>query len=502
MLIPFKTLIEKFKINPKGVCHIGANNGAECVDYYSNGVERTLWVEAIPEVFKELEQVISEYPNAIAFNKCVSNVDHKKVTFNISSNHGESSSMLEFGTHATHHPDVTFVDKITLTTTRMDSLLFSKKIDIRAYDFLNIDLQGSELLALEGMGDMLRVFKYLYIEVNRAELYKGCAQFEDVVNYLYDYGFELKDIRWTGAGWGDAFFIKKQNMGSVFSRNARQFRSNAGMVNVPDRFLPFIKFPYPPDNAEIFERWYLNNFNEPTQRLYLPVQWTAYHVNNNFGNDTQAVKELQSYVDQLDRKKTYYTIHQFDLGCLVDFKDLDILVFGMAGGRIDYPLPLLCQPHKYEYDNPKTILASFIGRHTHPIREKMFKILRQQEGCYISDAKHDMSAYCSILSSSIFALCPRGFSGTSFRVLEALQYGSVPIIITDDLIEPHHVPAHEYAIVIGEDQLTEDLPSLLRGILESDGLKEKISKLKYYFDNFFLYNANKKLILEKVKETK
>lgn len=202
MLIPFDTLCKKYSIKPEGVFHIGANNGAECEIYYANGVKRSVWIEALPDVYKELKEVVSKYPKTIALNACVSDVDGHTVQFNVSSNHGESSSMLEFGSHSQAHPDVTFVDKIRLVTSRVDSLIIKKGINIREFDFLNIDLQGAELLALKGMGDMLRLFKWCYIEVNLSDVYINCAKFDEVTAYLKDFGFELKEVKWTGANWG------------------------------------------------------------------------------------------------------------------------------------------------------------------------------------------------------------------------------------------------------------------------------------------------------------
>ena len=38
--------------------------------------------------------------------------------------------------------------------------------------FLNIDIQGAELLALKGMGELLHHFDYAYIEVNHDYVYK------------------------------------------------------------------------------------------------------------------------------------------------------------------------------------------------------------------------------------------------------------------------------------------------------------------------------------------
>jgi hypothetical protein len=406
--------------------------------------------------------------------------------------------MLEFGTHANNHPDVTFVDKINLSTIRVDTLLNAKQIDIRKYDFLNLDLQGAELKALKSMGDMLRVFKYLYIEVNRADVYIGCPKFEEICEYVESYGFELKEVKWTGANWGDAFFQKKKDMGSVFSKHLHKHIPKKGMVEVPNEFMVDMPFCYPDDNRKVFEKWYYETFNEVTERLYLPVQWTAYHVTHNFGNDLNAISKLQRFIDSLDKTKKYYTIHQFDLGCMVDFKDLDILVFGMAGGRIDYPLPLLCMPHKFEYDNPKTLFASFVGRKTHPLREKMIEGLKHRQGCYVSENKHDLSSYCSILSSSTFGLAPVGFGLNSFRLQECLQYGAIPVIIADKRLEPHNIPFEEYGVFINESDAGNVYDILQE--MTVDDITEKQSKLKYYFEFYFTYHSNRRIILEKLKQ--
>lgn len=499
MLIPFDLLCRKYSIKPEGVFHVGANNCAEISQYYANGVKQSVWIEALPEVYKELKEVISKYPKTIGINACVSDVDGKQVEFNVSSNHGESSSMFDFNTHSTHHPDVTFIDKIKLTTSRIDSLVIKKGINIREFDFLNIDLQGAELLALKGMGDMLRLFKSCYIEVNREELYRGCAMFDEVKIYLEEFGFELKEVKWTSAGWGDAFFQKTQNMNSVFRRQAGKPAMREGIVqNVPEDFMQAIRFPYPPDNLEIFEMWYYLNYNQPNERLYLPIQWTGTLVNHNFGNDTSIIERLQKYVDGLDRSKKYYTIHQFDLGCMVGFKDLDILVFGMAGGRIDYCLPLLSQPHKFEFNNHRTLFATFVGRKTHPIRELVFTNLQHRQGCYISEAKHDLSAYCSLLASSVFGICCRGFGNNSFRLQECLQYGAIPVVVSDVRLEPHGIPFEDYGYYIDEkdaDRIYEILQNKT-----VDEINEKQSKLKYYYDNFFTYDSNKRIILEQLKK--
>jgi FkbM family methyltransferase len=82
-------------------------------------------------------------------------------------------------------------------------------IDISLIEFVNIDIQGAELLALKGMKKILRFAKYLYLEVNIRHLYKNCALITELDSFLNEYGFERKETKMTKWGWGDAIYIKK-----------------------------------------------------------------------------------------------------------------------------------------------------------------------------------------------------------------------------------------------------------------------------------------------------
>lgn len=210
MLIPLEKLASKHRINITGVLHCGASTGQEAESYHKLGAKNMLFIEAIPEVFEKLEVHISQYPGARAINACISDEDEKEVAFNISSNEGQSSSFLEFGTHKTAHPDVHFIDQIQLKTKRLDTLIDEINLNIHEFNFLNMDLQGAELLALRGLGDYLKYFKYAYLEVNKEELYKGCPMVEDLDMYLIGFGFRRVETSWAGNfGWGDALYIRR-----------------------------------------------------------------------------------------------------------------------------------------------------------------------------------------------------------------------------------------------------------------------------------------------------
>lgn len=208
MLIDFKTLFAKHNIKTSGVLHLGANTGQEAQAYHEQGIKTVVWIEAIPALFRRLEMNLLPYSGQVAIKACLSDKDGEQVSFHIANNEGQSSSMFDFGTHAREHPTVKFVNTIPLTTRRVDTLLKERGIEVKQGWFLNVDLQGAELLALRGMGDLLWKFGYAYIEVNDKELYKGCPLTNEIDDYLAWHGFAAREVKMTGAGWGDKFYSK------------------------------------------------------------------------------------------------------------------------------------------------------------------------------------------------------------------------------------------------------------------------------------------------------
>jgi len=205
MLIPFDSLTHKYRFQPKGVLHIGANVGEERHAYHNMRVDRVVWIEANQEIFKRLEINLVHYPNQYALNYCIGDEEGKDVVFNVSNNGSQSSSILELGTHLDVHPEVKYINKISMKMKRVDKIDY----DFSGLDFLNIDIQGAELFALYGMGNLLDQFKYAYLEVNWRELYKGCAMFHEIENFMISKGFHFKEALECGnTKWGDGFWMR------------------------------------------------------------------------------------------------------------------------------------------------------------------------------------------------------------------------------------------------------------------------------------------------------
>lgn len=206
MYIALEQLVEKYKIQLQGVLHIGAH-GCEEIHKYESYLPRNkiLWVEAIPE---KVEQNKNNYPNVLIEQAVVSDVI-EPVTFHVSNN-GESSSMLELGTHMKHHPHIHYTHSFETQTQRLDDLIRSPKYENLLFNFVNLDIQGAELKALKGMEEYLVQGKveYIYTEVNREHIYQDCCLVEELDEFLGRFGFQRVETFWTDWNWGDAFYVK------------------------------------------------------------------------------------------------------------------------------------------------------------------------------------------------------------------------------------------------------------------------------------------------------
>jgi hypothetical protein len=198
-------ILNHFNIKVSGALHVGAH-GCEELGFYnlmSIGPLNVIWIDAIDE---KVEQSIARgVPNV--YNAVITDKDDDEVTFNIANN-GESSSILEFNTHATEHPHVVFVDKKKLKTVTVDTFYERNNLDPSKYDFWNFDIQGAELLALKGAENALQYAKAIYLEVNEKELYKGCAHISQIDEFLRIRGFSRIVTEMTGHGWGDALYLR------------------------------------------------------------------------------------------------------------------------------------------------------------------------------------------------------------------------------------------------------------------------------------------------------
>ncbi len=200
MLFKQEELI-KYTSGLKGVFHVGAHDCQED-QFYKTFTKNIIWIDALEN------KVLNGLKNGHKiYHATVTDQDDQDVTFHITNNE-QSSSVLDFGTHATEHRDVIFVNHVTQKTITVDTFFERNNIDPSNLEFWNFDIQGAELLALKGAKKSLTLAKVLYLEVNEKELYKGCALIGEIDDFLRDYGFTRVKTEMTRHGWGDALYIK------------------------------------------------------------------------------------------------------------------------------------------------------------------------------------------------------------------------------------------------------------------------------------------------------
>jgi len=75
-----------------------------------------------------------------------------------------------------------FDNKIEVTTMRLDDYVKAKNVS--SIDFAHIDVQGAELMVLEGAGDFIKRIKLVWMEVEAVELYKNQPLKNDVELFM------------------------------------------------------------------------------------------------------------------------------------------------------------------------------------------------------------------------------------------------------------------------------------------------------------------------------
>ena len=127
----------------------------------------------------------------------------------------KSSSLLSPDAHLAVHPWVRFDSTIDVQTRRLDEVCLEQ--GIARLDFIHMDVQGAELMVLEGAGERLADLTGIWLEVEAVPLYRGQPLQSDVQVYLESQGFTLvKDT--VGDISGDQLWIRGTLRGTLRRR--------------------------------------------------------------------------------------------------------------------------------------------------------------------------------------------------------------------------------------------------------------------------------------------
>ena len=216
MIFELEEIIHIWGIPIGDVLHVGAHRAEELESYSRNGFNFVTWVEAQPQLAKELLGRLDKTRNRV-INIAAWDTNGELKSLKITNN-SQSSSLLNMKTHIDAYPDISVTNEIQIEAKRLDSILPQDS----KFSLINLDIQGAELNALKGLGDILTRTDVIYCEVNRKQLYEGCALVNDIDSYLKQFNFRRVSTKWyIRAGWGDAVYIKDYRLSFSCWRKAK-----------------------------------------------------------------------------------------------------------------------------------------------------------------------------------------------------------------------------------------------------------------------------------------
>jgi FkbM family methyltransferase len=195
--LPYVT--EKYRLDIRGVIHVGAHYGEEIDTYVALGIPRIVCFEPLAENFAVLQA--RHGSEATLFNYALG-AEATVVEMFLSSNEKQSSSVLKPADHLRDHPGVTFSGTERVRMRTLDSF----KDELAGCNLLSIDVQGYEFEVLVGGSAVLSQIDYLYLEVNRGETYEGNRLVSDLDDLLSDY--RRIETAWAARTWGDALYVR------------------------------------------------------------------------------------------------------------------------------------------------------------------------------------------------------------------------------------------------------------------------------------------------------
>lgn len=230
-----KELESYFDLNKvKLVLDIGACDGLDSIKYariFSHSIVYSF--EPLSNNFELINKNLIKYnvKNVEQIQLALSN-EKGQATFYVSSGRPEeiiedidwdfgnkSSSLLEPNKTKEIHPWLKFQESITVQTETLENFLIQKNNKI--VDFVHMDVQGAELMVLQGAGKFISKIKMIWLEVENIELYKNQPLASDVEHFLLMNGFsKIKDTVNHIAGdqlWVNyTYFPKKRITSSLY----------------------------------------------------------------------------------------------------------------------------------------------------------------------------------------------------------------------------------------------------------------------------------------------
>ena len=164
------------------IVDVGANRGQFALVALRCQPSATIYsFEPLPEASRTLSSLFEENP-AVVVHQAAVGPNRTVATMHVS-RRDDSSSLLPIGsTQAAVFPGTEEASTQRVSVAPLTDFLSAQEIQQPA--LLKLDVQGFELLALQGCEALLSHFKYVYVECSFVELYIGQPLAKEVIDWL------------------------------------------------------------------------------------------------------------------------------------------------------------------------------------------------------------------------------------------------------------------------------------------------------------------------------
>ena len=199
------------KLRLTDAIHVGAHWAEEREDYETLGFARVLWIEASKETYRRLVERLADSTSGatqhIAVNALASDRAGEELTLRHFSNKGASNSIF---------PATRLINELSnaVFDTGESEIVISDTLDrvaeahgFTSADLIVVDVQGAELLVLNGATKLLVTAKAVIVEVSKKPYFEGGVLQPELRQFLRSKGF--KEIQ-RSPTHGDQLYVRRQ----------------------------------------------------------------------------------------------------------------------------------------------------------------------------------------------------------------------------------------------------------------------------------------------------
>lgn len=178
------------------ILDIGAHAGETAKSYHRTFPNaKILSFEPFPNAFLELEKNCKSIKQIEPQQLAVADFNGESNFY--TSGFSPMNSLLKFASDSQTHYDRAVIseeDKLIVKTVTLDSFCFDR--GIKKINICKMDIQGAELLALQGAKQLLKdlAIDLLYLEVSFNKIYESQAWFHDISDFLVKFDYKLFGI--------------------------------------------------------------------------------------------------------------------------------------------------------------------------------------------------------------------------------------------------------------------------------------------------------------------